>query len=90
MTIYANETDYTSLDTSKLLKDAEQSLLEYQQLTIAYNNGKCSRTDATLLKQEIYDKSPYTDIWDFTTDFIKFNNGLPICIDIKLVRKGDL
>lgn len=91
MEIIVNETkDIRSLDTHDLLKEAKESLKKYEQLEIGYKEGAVGYYTYKHLQTEIYEKSPYDDIWDFILDYNRYKVGLPIFIEIKLVRKEDI
>lgn len=82
------EKDIASIDTHNLLKNAKKYLMQYQQLELSFKKGELSYSYYKEMQTRIYENSPYTDIWDFTLDYARFNIGLPVYIDIKLVWKG--
>lgn len=88
MTIIVNETkDINSLDTHNLLKEAKEALKKYEQLELGYKEGAVAHYTYKCMQTDIFEKSPYNDIWDFILDYNRYKVGLPIFIEIKLIRK---
>lgn len=86
MTLTINKgVDYSKLNTQKLLQEAQESLKKYHEAELAYNLGAISYTTYKNMQTDIYERSPYKDIWDFALDYNRYKAGLPIFIEIKLV-----
>lgn len=86
MTITINKgIDYSKLNTQALHQEALEAMNKYLQLELGYKEGAVSYTSYKYFQTDIYEKSPYEDIWDFLLDYNRYKAGLPIPIYIKLV-----
>ena len=85
--IISNESELKTLDTARILKEAESSLRSYQEIEIAYHKYLMTFETMHHYHEKIIEESPYEDTYDFLHDYQRYKMGLPIYIHI--VRKEE-
>ena len=85
---YLNEHDREIVERvsrDSFFQELHKIFEDYSNCLEAYKLGYITRAQKEKCQNELYEKSGYTDIYDFFFDFKRWSMGLPINISFKLV-----
>ena len=66
-------------------KELHEIFEDYDNCLEAYKLGYLTLTQKAKVQDELFDKSGYSDTYDFFYDYSRWKVGLPIYIEFKLV-----
>lgn len=90
MEVFVNsKEEIKSLDTAKMLKEAEEIFNAYHEIALGYQSGAISLANMISKHQELYQRSQYTDKFDFLHDYNRYKVGLPLYININVLGKEE-